>query len=256
MESPSRSSDGKAGPRSRLDLLVSVLLAVACASVAVVTVLDYFERRRPVKVVVGPPANAAGRGAARLPTEPVSVSNLAMRGSPMARVGVIEFSDFECQYCAVFTKHVLPALDREYVRTERIFFAFKHLPLDGLHRSASIAATAAECSRRQGRFWEMHDWLFSNQSTLGDLTIRQGARILKLESTSFDACMSGDGRESVARDIKNAKAIGVTGTPTFLIGTSLGDGKMRIVSILAGARPFEEFKRVLDRLLAEPATKP
>jgi protein-disulfide isomerase len=96
----------------------------------------------------------------------ISVGQRPTRGSDIARVVVVEFSDYQCPYCAMFFRQTLPQLDQEYIKTGKIKYVFNNVPLDQLHPSAFKAAEAAECARDQGKFWEMHDQIFAHQKTL------------------------------------------------------------------------------------------
>lgn len=98
--------------------------------------------------------------AASVPQEPVSLQGAWLEGARNAPVVVIQYSDFECPYCRQFANGTLLDLRRTYVKRGDVLLAFRHLPLRAIHPLAYPAARAAECAGRQGRFWEMHDWLF------------------------------------------------------------------------------------------------
>jgi protein-disulfide isomerase len=83
------------------------------------------------------------------------------RGNPEAEVIVIEFSDFQCPYCRRHFEETQPQLDETFVDTDQIFWVYKHFPLN-FHPQAEAAGVAAECAADQGKFWEMHDLLFTN----------------------------------------------------------------------------------------------
>jgi protein-disulfide isomerase len=106
-----------------------------------------------------PVAAREARPAPPLPTEPVSLDGAALKGSSSANIAIIEYSDFQCPYCAKFVRDTFPLLNRRYIETGKVLFAFRHLPLDNIHSLAHRAAENAECARQQGKFWEMHDAL-------------------------------------------------------------------------------------------------
>jgi protein-disulfide isomerase len=84
----------------------------------------------------------------RLPVEPISIAGAALKGTASAPVAIVEYSDFECPYCATFVRTTFPDLDREYIATGRVLFAFRHLPLETIHKRAFRAAEASECANR------------------------------------------------------------------------------------------------------------
>jgi protein-disulfide isomerase len=202
-----------------------------------------------------------GEGAARVPArrpppavpkEPVSIDGATLKGSNVAPVVVIEYSEFQCPYCGRFALDTLPSLDRSYIATGKVQLAFRHLPLEKIHPFALSAAMTAECAGNQGRFWEMHDLLFRDQRSLGPSSFFPLAKSLGLDAERFRGCLESD--ETVAQKVRNeaenARALRVTGTPTFFVGRRLGDGKVQVTQRLSGALPPDRFSAVFDQLLA------
>ena len=97
------------------------------------------------------------------PPEKISIAQRPSRGNDVARVVVVEFSDYQCPFCALFFRQTLPQLDQDFIKTGKIKYVFNNVPLDQIHPTAFKAAEAAECARDQGKFWEMHDQIFTNQ---------------------------------------------------------------------------------------------
>ncbi|MEZ4216869.1 MAG: thioredoxin domain-containing protein [Myxococcota bacterium] len=157
-------------------------------------------------------------------------------GPETAKVTVVEFSDFECPYCA----RVYPTLQRlrqEYGDDLRV--VFKHLPLP-MHRRARGAHAAAIAADRQGRFWEMHNRMFEHQRLLSDAQYADWAREIGLDVDAFEAARtSSEVAATIDRDLAEAEALGVSGTPAFFI-----NGRF-----LSGAQPYASFKRVVDEAL-------
>ena len=83
---------------------------------------------------------------------------------------MLEFSDFECPYCGKFSTEVLPTLQKQYIETGRLLFAFRNLPLK-IHPHAEAAAFAASCAGEQQKFWPFHDLLFANPKALEELKL-------------------------------------------------------------------------------------
>ena len=140
----------KWGWRTALDVTATGAMLVAAAVVIWATLV------KPARS-----ANASTKPATPIPAEPVSLEGAPILGAAAAKVAIIEFSDFECPYCARFFQDALPELRAKYIDTGKVRLAFRHLPLP-MHQRARAAAEAAECARRQSRFWEFHDQFFTN----------------------------------------------------------------------------------------------
>ncbi len=188
------------------------------------------------------------------PTAPTSinVSNLsagsAVLGSANAPVTLVEFSDFQCPYCQKFYNEAYAQIKTDYVDTGKVKIVFKHFPLNG-HPFAQKASEAAECARTLGgdaKFWMLHDKMFDNQSAIDVPDLKNYAKEIGLNETQFNACLdNGDSAAKVLADYTSGTAIGVSGTPSFVIGS----GENGIP--LAGALPFASFKSAIDAALAK-----
>ncbi|MGH0038450.1 MAG: DsbA family protein [Myxococcota bacterium] len=184
---------------------------------------------------------AAERPARRRGPDPRRIYEIDTEGSPAkgpesAAVTLVEFSDFQCPYCARVAP-TLKAIEREY--GDKVRLVFKHLPLS-MHRKAPAAHAAAQAAGMQGRFWEMHDKIFANQRAMADDKYVEWAAELGLDVEKFKADVASQAvKDRVDRDLKEAAALGVSGTPTFFVNG-------RYVS---GAKPFSEFKRLIEAQL-------
>ncbi|NTU80554.1 MAG: DsbA family protein [Chloroflexales bacterium] len=142
------------------------------------------------------------------------------KGSPDAKVTVIEYGDYQCPTCAYYEKNLGPIITRDYIETGKVQFIYHEFPLDG-HQHSVPSAEAARCAGDQSKFWEMHDMLFANQSqwaTLNNVSnVFSGyAGQIGLNRGDFDACMSaGTHRAAVTAAAQDSIAKGITGTPTF-----------------------------------------
>lgn len=159
------------------------------------------------------------------------------KGPANAPVTIVEFSEFECPFCA----RVNPTLDQ--IRStygEKVRIVFRHLPLP-MHPHALKAAEAALCAEEEGKFWEMHDAMFADQRNLGIDALKAKAATLGLDAARFDECLaSGRHAARVQADLAEGQQVGANGTPTFFI-----NGRY-----LSGAQPFEAFKELIDDELA------
>ncbi len=159
-----------------------------------------------------------------------------VKGDKDAPVTIIEWSDFECPFCARFYRDTLPLIEEEYIKTGKVKLVFRDFPLS-FHQNAQKAAEAAECAGEQGKFWEMHDLLFENGVEGGVTTFKQYAKQLGLNTAKFNECLdSGAMASEVRKDTADGAAVGIQGTPGFLI-----NGKL-----VSGAQPFSNFKQVID----------
>jgi protein-disulfide isomerase len=187
-----------------------------------------------------------------LPRDPVLIANEPFKGDGKAKVAVIEFSDYQCPFCSRYTKDVLPQIRTEYVDTGKIKYVFRDMPLN-FHKQAFKAAEAAHCAGAQGKFWEMHDALFQNQSALAPEQLTTHAKGVGVDDTQFQQCLdSGQFAADINKDIADAGAAGITGTPSFLVGVIQPDGRVKVVKKLVGAKPYAEFKAAIDSAFGAP----
>lgn len=144
------------------------------------------------------------------------------QGPTGAPVRIVEFSDFECPACGAMypvLKKVLPAYEG------KVRFTYRNFPLTQ-HKHSRSAAEAAEAAGLQGKFWEMHDKIFENQSAMEDKDLEKYASELGLNMDKFRSDWRSDAvKQKVERDVKTATQLNVNSTPTFYInGMQLAGG--------------------------------
>ena len=147
---------------------------------------------------------------------PVDPARDHIRGPADAPLTLVEYSDFECPFCARATDlgRSLRARLGDDLR-----YVVRHLPLTDVHPHSEMAAQAAEAAAAQGRFWEMHDRLFAHHDALEPDDLLEHAAAVGLDMDRFVADLeSGVPARHVRDDVASAEASGVTGTPTFFIG--------------------------------------
>lgn len=193
--------------------------------------------------------DSAGTPPAARPAVRVPIDKAATKGSAAAKVVFIEFSDFECPFCGRYGRDTFPAIDREYVNTGRVQYVFKNFPIEQIHPHAMKAAESAECARRQGKYWQMHDRLFADQEELDEVDLVLRAKAVGLDMTAFATCMQGQTVPSIRQDLADGRDAGADATPTFFIGLRQPDGTLTIVRRLAGAQPVTAFRAALDDAL-------
>ena len=204
----------------------------------------------------GGPAPTAQQPAAQ-PSGPVKVSvdNDPVMGDKNAPITLIEFSDYECPFCKRAFTDVLPELKKAYIDTGKVKLVYRDFPLS-FHANAQKEAEAAECARSQSNdatYFKFHDQIFT-QSTVGGtgLALTQLpviAKNLGLNVNQFQQCLdSGKFKDEVAKDMADGTAAGVSGTPSWVIGTSSKDGQIE-GQLIVGAQPFSAFKVIIDEKL-------
>ena len=142
-----------------------------------------------------------------------------------------------------------PQLKKNYIDTGKLRFIVRDLPLS-FHSSARPAAEAAHCAAEQGKFWEMHHALLTGDEPLANGGIDQRAKALGLDLERLHACTQAARYESaIARNAAAADALGIHGTPAFVIGRIV-NGALE-GQLVSGAQPYDEFDAALKQLLAQ-----
>lgn len=222
--------------------ILTVLLTVAIV-LSVVNIYGTWQIKKQIETL------PSGGGAPTAPTAPevpsgpvdVSLDDDPVLGDADAKVTIVEFSDYECPFCGRYFTQTYPQLKKDYVDTGKVKIVFRDYPLP-FHSNAQKAAEAAECADDQGKFWEMHNKLFSNQQALDVASLKKYAGELALDQTKFDECLdSGKYESEVQNDLSQGGSYGVSGTPSFFV-----NGIM-----LVGAQPYSEFKKLIDAELAK-----
>lgn len=170
------------------------------------------------------------------------------RGSESARVAIIEYSDFNCSYCAKYATNIFPLLDKEFIQTGKIRYLFRDFP-DAQDPDSLVKSQVARCVAEQGKFWEMHDRFFRESLPVLDHpeVLVDHARALGFDAVQVNLCVkSGHNRSAIEQLAKAAKRFGVHGTPSFLIGRLSDDGNVLYgTRLMTGAETYESLQTVL-----------
>jgi len=174
----------------------------------------------------------------RPPKVEVSYDPARVRGDPKAPVTIVEFSDFQCPYC----KKAQDTLKDLLIKYKgRVKLAFRDFPMRMLHAQAQDAAEASRCAGDQGKFWEYHDALFADQTTLNQAALVETAQSLGLDKKSFESCLAtGKFKAQIEQDLQDGTKAGVAGTPGFFINGVF----------VNGIQPAAEFEKIIDGELA------
>ncbi|MBE7520618.1 MAG: thioredoxin domain-containing protein [Thermoflexaceae bacterium] len=225
---PAHERPGVSFPRSvalALVALAIVAIAAACSS-------DGGDGPDPsgAPAATSTPSSPADPSAAFRALEfPADLVDGQAIGKPDARITLTAFEDFQCPFCLRFTLLNEPVIIKEYVLTGRVRFEFKHLPILGDESGA--AAIAGSCAADQGRFWALHKRLFLAQLDAGQLTaekvnvgrfsagnLQRYAAEEGLDGAAFAACLGSQAAvDKVTGQLREATALGLRGTPSFLI---------------------------------------
>jgi protein-disulfide isomerase len=192
-------------------------------------------RKAKVEILLEPPR-------VLLPSSPGDPT----RGPMLAAVTIVEFGDFECTQCAS-VGGAIAELEAKHPGLLRV--VFKQMPLN-IHEHARGAASMALCAADQGKFWELHDWLFAHQTTLGQDAILAAARGLGIDAEALRICAeSGAHDEDIDRDVAITRQIGVNSTPLLLVNGRVLVGEAAILQL---ADVVEDELRRAGRLAPSP----
>ncbi|MDP2930387.1 MAG: thioredoxin domain-containing protein [bacterium] len=229
---------------SRPDLSIPISIIIAGLIIAGAVIVNGSGKNGQIAQIQGSPANSepfsppAGQPSTAQTFEITRDNHI--RGDFSAPITLVEFSDFECPFCAQHYPTLTKILD-DYKGKVRL--AYKHFPLS-IHPNSQKAAEASECADEQGKFWEYHDKLFESLAASGYsvANFKQWAKDLGLNSGKFDGCLdSGKFAQKVKNDSQEGSQKGVNGTPaTFING-----------QLISGALPYEAFKQIIDNLLSQ-----
>jgi len=165
----------------------------------------------------------------------IPLGTSAIKGNKSAPITVVEFSDFQCPYCARFS----PTIDQVLkAYPNDVKFVYKDFPLS-FHKQAKNAAKAARAAGEQGKFWEMHDLIFEKYATVNEVMFKEFATKLNLDMNKFLADFNSSKYDNlIQQDINLGRQSGVTGTPTLYMN---GKRMQR--------RSYDDFKQAIDAIL-------
>ncbi|MBX2813500.1 MAG: thioredoxin domain-containing protein [Myxococcales bacterium] len=192
------SKDGKSPPLESVEQRIRQYLAMKDATTRI---------RKEAKLKLSVPQP-------NIPPVKFNLSDRPHKGAKDAKLTLVEFSDFQCPYCS---KAIAPLNEilKEFPNDVELYFF--HFPLS-FHKKAKPAAIAARCAQKQGKFWEMHDLIFENQSKLGEEDLKTHATKLELDLTKYETCVKDpEVAKFVDEDMSQGSEAGVGGTPSFFV---------------------------------------
>lgn len=171
-------------------------------------------------------------------------------GRDDAPVTMVEFTDYQCPFCRKYHTETFPELKKNYIDTGKMRFISRDLPLE-FHPNAQRAAEAARCAGDQKKYWEMRDQIIANSADLSQDALLKMAQGVSVDMPSFRACLDGSKHKAeIQKDSADAALLGISGTPSFVIGKTSNDtlDGVRVV----GAVPVVVFDSEIKKYL--PAT--
>ena len=198
-----------------------------------------------------PPAPAPAQAQAPLPERAkLKLGSEFALGQLDAPVTIVEFNDLQCPFCSQFKLGAFVEIRKQYIDTGKVRFINRDMPLVELHPQAIRAAQAARCAGDQGKYWEVAGKIIENNSSLTPQSIDGFAKDAGIDSALYQSCIeSGRHLEAIRESAASAHAIGVSGTPSFLIGRVSGDTLEG--QIMVGAQPFSSFDAMIKSALAK-----
>ena len=170
------------------------------------------------------------------PRVEVAKGDRPAKAGDKGKVTIIEFSDFQCPFCKKGAT-TMESVVKKY--GSKVNYYFRDFPLP-FHDRAKFAANAARCAGDQGKFWEYHDKLFTDQSKNTDDDFVAYAKELKLDISKFEPCVKGmKMAPQIDKDAQDGENVGVSGTPAYFINGIF----------LSGALPEQKFAEVIDQEL-------
>lgn len=164
------------------------------------------------------------------------------KGPESAPITIVEFSDFQCPYCA----RLAPTVEQVLANYgDKVRLVFRQFPLN-FHPFAQKAAEASLCANEQGKFWELHDAMFQNQQALAVDALKAKATELGLNAEQFNSCVdTGKYAQQVATDLQDGSQAGVSGTPALFV-----NGRF-----INGAVPYQDIAKIIDDELKRKGIK-
>jgi len=197
-----------------------------------------------------------------VPVEPIARPNVDRNsmGDANAPIQIEEFSDYQCPYCKNFFTTTESSLEENFVKTGKIYFTYRSAGnwvssnLGGVNTESQDAAAAAYCAADQGKFWDMHDALFSNnrdvenQGSFSDKRLTAIAESVGLDITAYQSCYDkGKYKDQVKKDFDDATEANINGTPFFLMTYKVnGETKTETID---GAQPITVFQQKIEAAL-------
>ena len=238
-------------------MMSAIIITMSGAVLAVPMTKDQgdaiLKELREIKQLLARPQQQQAPAAPSVPPKP---ENLTVKGDAIYVLGksdapltLVEFTDYQCPFCGRFETTTFPEIKKNYIDTGKVRFILRDLPLD-FHPFALKAAQSVHCAGDQGKYWEMKELVFKNQNKIDVDSLAGYAKDLSLNGDTFKSCMA-DGKhlKEIGDDAKYAASLGITGTPTFVLGKAVGDSVEG--RVIVGAQPLAAFEAAINEMLGK-----
>jgi protein-disulfide isomerase len=169
------------------------------------------------------------------------------QGAKNAPLAIVEFSDYECPFCAKHYHTVLPKLQENYIKPGKLKYVMKDFPLE-FHKHAKQASLSGRCAGLQGQYWPMHDLIIEAKGQVSEQFIADAVSKLELDNSAFSNCMVDAAQLAlIQQDIELGSKLGVSGTPAFLIG-KVKNNQLVDYKLLVGVQSYEAFAGTLEKI--------
>ena len=238
-------------------MMSAIIITMSGAVLAVPMTKDQgdaiLKELREIKQLLARPQQQQAPAAPSVPPKP---ENLTVKGDAIYVLGksdapltLVEFTDYQCPFCGRFETTTFPEIKKNYIDTGKVRFILRDLPLD-FHPFALKAAQSVHCAGDQGKYWEMKELVFKNQNKIDVDSLAGYAKDLSLNGDAFKSCMA-DGKhlKEIGDEAKYAASLGITGTPTFVLGKAVGDSVEG--RVIVGAQPLAAFEAAINEMLGK-----
>ncbi len=169
---------------------------------------------------------------------PISPERDHTAGPVNATLTLVQYGDYQCPYCGAAYPEVKKVQEE---LGSKLLFVFRNFPLTNVHQFAMNAAETAEAAAAQRKFWQMHDFLYEHQDTLGDPSVALGyAKKLGLDTGRFEREIAEHAyQKRIKEDFNGGVRSGVNGTPTFYANGVRHDGDAVAKALLKSLGPVK-----------------
>lgn len=180
--------------------------------------------------------------------ETVNIGTGHRVGSDDAEFVMIEYTDLHCPVCARFHNDIFPELKAGLIAEGKVLFVSNEFPLTNIHPNAPFAAMMLRCSAEQGKYDEAKTMLYSVRAEFDREFVDGYAERMSLDKTAYDTCLEKpEIHQAIGNSIGYGQMLGLTATPTFIIGKKSGD-VVTDYQILTGPVPVERLERIIEEL--------
>jgi protein-disulfide isomerase len=172
------------------------------------------------------------------------------KGDKNAELILVEFSDYQCPFCARHFRETMPRIENDYIKTGKIRYIFRDFPIEAIHPGATKRHVMAHCAGEQDKYWNMHDLLFGRQKQ-AELDLPEYAQAAGMDTRTFLDCVENEKyADTIRHNFADGQKVAVRGTPSFFVGFALPNGsQMQSMWMIRGAVSYSVFRDTIEKLL-------